>query len=197
MRRCLTILAVMSFLVGFTTSASAIFGNEYGWTISDSQTDAYSNQGPFISGLQSLYLFYACNSKEGMSAAEFDLVSKDPANTILAFTTMGGYLNAGSATGLLLAVGGCPNAQPQGAPLAAGLILVLQNVPGAYHLAPSAINGIKGTVDCNPVPALWPIQWLGYNHEGIAPQEKGWDTCVEDPVAVEDTSWGSVKSLYR
>ena len=196
MKRFLTILAVMPFLVGFATSASATLDPEYGWTISDSPTDAYSNEGPFIPGLVSLYLYYACNSKDGMSAAQFDLVSKNAANLILAFTTQSGFLNAGSSTALLLAVGGCPNAQPQAAPVLAGIILVLQNAPGAYHLAPS-IDGTKGTVDCNPVPALWPIQWLGYNHEGIEPQLKDWDKCAKEPVSVEAASWGSVKALYR
>ena len=140
MKRFLTILAVMPFLVGFATSASATLDPEYGWTISDSPTDAYSNEGPFIPGLVSLYLYYACNSKDGMSAAEFDLVSKNAANIILAFTTLNGYLNAGGSTALLLAVGGCPNAQPTGFPIPAGIILVLNNAPGAYHLAPSALG---------------------------------------------------------
>jgi hypothetical protein len=196
MKRILTTILVIPFAVaGLATQASADGTLEYGWTISDSHTNAYSNQGPFVGSLQSLYLWYACNSDTGMAAAQFELVSKDPSNVILAFTPKSGFLNAGNNTQLLLAVGGCPDAQPRGEPVNAGIILTLQSLPGGYALAP--FDGVKVTVDCTLDPVAWPIQWIGYSNDtGAPPQEKDWDKCVK-PVSVEDSSWGKIKGTYR
>ena len=198
MKRFVTMILVVPFAVGgLATLASADGTLEYGWTISDSHTNAYSNDGQFLPGIASLYLFYACNSDTGMAAAEFDVVSNNPANIILAFTPKSGFLNAGGATKLLLAVGGCPNAQPRGEPVNAGIILVLSNAPGDFVIAPSNVNGNKVTVDCTLNPAAWPIQWLGYSNDTARPhQEKGWDKCVK-PVSVEEASWGRIKGTYR
>jgi hypothetical protein len=197
MKRFLTMILVVPFAVGGLASLASADGTlEYGWTISNSHTSAYSNQGPFIPGLKSLYLWYACNSDTGMAAAEFDILSKNPANVILAFTPKSGFLNAGTATKLLLAVGGCPDAQPRGEPVNAGIILALSNAPGGYAIAPSNVNGNKVTVDCTLDPAVWPVQWIGYADEGEPPQEKDWDKCVK-PVSVEEASWGRIKGTYR
>jgi hypothetical protein len=197
MKRFLTIL-VLPFVVGaLATGASATVDGEYGWTVSDSFTDAFSNSSPFVPGVITLKLYYTCNSKDGMSAASFGIVSKNAANVILAVTAKNGYLNAGTGTNLLLAVGGCPDAQPQAAPRNAADILVLSNAPGEYGLVPNAIDGLKVTVDCQPAPAAWPIQWIGFTNLGGDPQSKDWDLCAPDPISVEAQSWGNVKAMYR
>ena len=117
-----------------------------------------------------------------MSAAEFDLVPTGM--TVFGFTPMNGFLNAGGPTNLLLAVGGCPSG-----PLVAGSMPTF-DMPGDICFAPSAANGILGTVDCvTPVPNLWSADWRGYSNLGGPP--------CEDWTAVDDDSWGSIKALYR
>lgn len=96
---------------------------------------------------------------------------------VLATTPVNGFLNAGGTTNLLLAVGGCPPG-----PVVAANLLTL-SLPGSICLAPSAQNGVKGTVDCSPNPQLWSIDWRGLE--------------LLPPVSVEPTTWGSVKQRYR
>jgi hypothetical protein len=57
-----------------------------------------------------------------MTAAEFEL---DGTMTVLAFEPLNGFLNAGTDTHLMLAVGGCPFG-----PLVAGRILVYDGTIG-------------------------------------------------------------------
>ena len=71
----------------------------------------------------------------------------------------------------------------------------------AAGLRPSVENGIAGTVDClAPVPLLhhWPtdVRFVGFASAGYGGtrQDHG-NGCTTD--AVEDTSWGSLKALYR
>jgi len=100
---------------------------------------------------------------------------------------MNGFLNAGTATHLLLAVGGCPNA-----PVVAGNILIL-------HFAPLAVclDGANVTVDCSPNPQAWPHNVAGYADAGLP-------LCLTDTpggcllvTSLESQSWGTIKSLYR
>jgi hypothetical protein len=118
-----------------------------------------------------------------MASAEMELIA--PAGTILAFNVMNGFLNAGTATHVLLAVGGCPQA-----PLIAGSVL-------AFHTSSFAIciGGSNVTVDCSPNPQAWPNDSKSYTDAGIpaCPQDDA-TLCV---VSVEESSWGSIKSLYR
>jgi len=186
MKRFMTIVTVLAMLA----MASSAFGQVlYGWSVSGSATDANVNTGTPTGGVGTFYLWFNCNDGDGMSAAEFDMVVTGISP--LAFTPMNGFLNAGTFPALLLAVGGCPNG-----PLVAGSILVL-DLPGNIAFAPSAANGILGTVDCvTPVPNLWPMEWRGYDNTGApAPESKPGDLC--EVVSVEDGSWGSIKSLYR
>ena len=69
-----------------------------------SRTDV-ENIGP-LGGTSSLYLWFDCGVFNGLSAAEFDLGGSGI--DVVAFTPMNGFLNAGTATAFLLAVGGCP-----------------------------------------------------------------------------------------
>ena len=129
MKRFLTIL----FVLALATSVSA---RDFGWTLSNSPTDALANSGTFTAGILTLYLHYYCtNDGNGLASAEFDIQSTSAANLVLAFTALNGFLNAGGATNLLLAVGGCPYG-----PVAAGNFLISANAPGQYCLVPSAAN---------------------------------------------------------
>jgi hypothetical protein len=120
-----------------------------------------------------------------MSAAEIDPVIS-AGNTILAFNVANGYLNAGTATHLLLAVGGCPNA-----PVNAGNWLILKVTP--VDLCP---GGANVTVDCSPDPSAWPNDFIGFSELGVPCEDSIPGFCpFED--SVESTSWGRVKQLYR
>ena len=184
-KAALILIAVLVLASAQVGSAQVI----YGWSVSGSSTDPFVNTGTASMAVTNLYLWLACSEGSGMSAAEFDMVVTGISP--LAFTPMNGFLNAGTFPALLLAVGGCPNG-----PLVAGSILVL-DLPGNIAFAPSAANGILGTVDCvTPVPNLWPMEWRGYDNTGApAPESKPGDLC--EVVSVEDGSWGSIKSLYR
>ena len=157
----------------------------YTWTLSHSQTDPLVNSGQPNVSTDNLFLWFYCSS-EGMSAAEIDLVSTPPGQ-VLAFNVMNGYLNAGNATHLLLAVGGCPNA-----PIVAGAALILHFNPLAVCL-----EGANVTVDCSPNPQAWPHDRKGYADLGLP-------LCLSDTVgllcvgvSIEESSWGTIKSLYR
>jgi hypothetical protein len=183
MKRVLTIIAAL-----LVAAAPSFAANQYGWTISSSPSDPFVNTGPVTGAPLSLYLWLACSDNGGMSAAEFDLQTP-PGVFNFGFTVLGSFLNAGGATHLLLAVGGCPTG-----PVPAGLWNVFNTTPGSYCLVNGPGGGNRGTVDCDPVaPQLWPIGVVGYGAGGPP-------SCVEllcPIVSVESSSWGSVKSLYR
>jgi hypothetical protein len=182
MKRFLTIFVVLAF-------ASSALGGDFGWTLSSSNTDPLANQGTYASGLLTLYLWYYCtNNARGLASAEFDIASTNPVNVVAAFTAINPpWLNAGGATNLLLAVGGCPSG-----PSVAGSFLISSNGPGQYCLTTSAV-GNNVSVNCVDL-SVFPNDWIGYSDDGSPPCASLEDLCV---VAVENTSWGSVKSLYR
>jgi len=179
MKRIFAFLA-FALLTSAATSADAAF---YGWSLSHSSTDPFANTGLPTGELDTLFLWF-CTSNEGMSAAEMDLSSVPPGQ-VLAFNVMNGYLNAGTATHLLLAVGGCPQA-----PLVAGSVLILHFAPLAVCLA-----GANVTVDCSPNPQAWPHGRSSYTDAGLplCPTDTG--GCLQ--ASVESQSWGTIKSLYR
>ena len=191
------VLATVAILAAVLMASSAFAESEpYTWTISGDSTNPFANTGSFLPGLQTLYVWLACCNlpdplMDGMSAAEFGLFSTNPANVILAMTPMNGFLNAGSPTEPLLAVGGCPCG-----PVAAASMLVLSNAPGQICFRASSATGTKGTVDCEPNPSLYAMAWIGFSDDGAAPCTKG-VICKEDPTSVEDSSFGKVKALYR
>jgi hypothetical protein len=185
MKRFLTIVSALCICAVMATGAFAGgTGPQYGWTVSKSAVDPLINSGLPTGGVDTLFLWFYC-STEGMASAEMDVVST-PAGQVIAFNVSNGYLNAGNATHLLLAVGGCPSA-----PVVAGSILVL-------HFAPLIVclEGANVTVDCSPNPQAWP-----HDHKGYA--DLALPLCLSDsptlcqPVSVEESSWGSIKSLYR
>ena len=181
MKRFLTIVSALCVCAVMSTSAHAAI---YGWTLSESDTDPLDQIGTPNGSTDNLYLWFYC-SDEGMAAAEIDLVSTPPGQ-VLAFNVMNGYLNAGNATHLLLAVGGCPEAV-----IVAGAALIL-------HFAPLAVclEGANVTVDCSPDPLAWPHDRYSYTDIGLP-------LCLSDtsPIcesfSVEEESWGKIKTLYR
>jgi len=176
---CLSLGILLS--IAFSTKSFAFPG--YIWTISHSAADPLVFTGSPNNGVDTLFLWFYC-SLEGMSAAEMELASLPPGQ-VLAFIPVNGYLNAGDATHLLLAVGGCPFA-----PVVAGNILIL-------HLAPLALclEGANVTVDCSADPQAWPHDRHGYADFGLPLCLS--DTSVHCGVSVEERGWGSIKSLYR
>lgn len=137
----------------------------YRWTISASSTDPFANEAPFSPG-EPLYAYLwlqACDLpdplQDGITAAEFNLVSTNPANVIVFFSPTGGWLNAGGIPDLLLAVGGCPG------PMLVATIGIIAYGPGSLCLGPSK-NGLTVGVDCSTNPSAWGTEWIGLNFGG-------------------------------
>ena len=180
MKRFLTIVSALCLCAVMSTNAQAAI---YGWTLSKSSTDPLVQTGSPNAGTDNIYLWFYC-SDEGMSAAEMTLSSVPPGQ-VLAFNVMNGFLNAGTATNLLLAVGGCPSST-----VVAGSILINHFVPVTVCL-----GGANVTVDCSPIPDSWP-----HDHKGYA--DLSLPSCLNDtpklcPISVEETSWSTIKSFYR
>ena len=176
-------------LTASTASAQFEQQNRYGWRLSDSAVSQFSNIGAApTQGLLTLYLWLDCSlgSAQGMSAAEFDLVA--PAgSSILGFTPMNGFLNAGGPTNLLLATP-CTVG-----PVTAGSLQVLDLGAGDYCIVSSAENGKNVSVDCSQF-LEWDNDTVGYGNNGTL----GCVTLsINCEVSTEDSSWGSVKALYR
>ena len=213
---------VTNAVVASLIAATPVSAAQYGWSISASQSDPRVQTGGVAVGVASLYLWYECNLDDGMSTAEFGV--QYSGNIIpLAFNAMNGFANAGTATNLLLYVGGCP-----AAPIVAGQLLVLYNGgPASACIVPSIAGG-RNTVDCTP--AAWPIRAVGW--DALSPPACNdsvpggplcglgchGDFCVDGfcqtvycvvcgicppcdascpPVSVSPTDWGRVKSFYR
>jgi len=183
MKRVLTIATAL-----LLAAAPALAQNQYGWSISASSTDPNVNIAPISPGLPaSIYLWLNC-STGGASGAEFAV---SPVGLLgLSFSGSTGVLNATAYPHLSLGLGGCQNG-----PFLAGTIGVLNlGAGGTVCLIPAAATGNYLTVDCaTPVPAPWPHTQVGFSTGAPPP-------CVEvlcPIVSVEESSWGSVKSLYR
>jgi hypothetical protein len=178
MKRFMTIL-VLAMLV-MAPAAMAVPTN-YGWTISSSAVDPFVNSGTATGGIVNLYLWLQCSPAGG--AAAFEAGIAGPAGAVLAFNVLGGFLNAGTATNLLLATP-CVNG-----PTAAGFWLCL-SLPGQFCLAPS-LGGKNVSVDCVNFQE-WQNSQVGFGNSVPA-------TCVEllCETSVQESSWGEIKGLYR
>lgn len=184
MKRFLSVVAVASVLA-LATSALAF---DFGWTLSGSNTDPMVNTGTPTPGVLSIYLWYYCtNTVQGLASAEFDITGS---SLPLAFTPTNGFLNAGGAANLLLAVGGCP-----AGPLLAGNFLV-SDAGAGFNLCISPSAGVGNNVSVNCVALdVYENDFIGYASDGSTPcQSFTTDLCEN---AVGSASWGAVKSLYR
>jgi hypothetical protein len=182
MKRVLTIAAAI-----LLAAAPAFADPLYGWSVSSSSSDPNANVGGAASGFTSLYLWFNCGT-EGAGGAEFN-VATTGGNIGVSFTGVAGVLNATAYPWLSLGLGGC-----RVAPFLAGSIGYLNNGdPTATVCLVNSGGGIRVTVDCaTPVPAAWPMAAVGWGASAPA--------CVEElcpVVSVDDSSWGSIKSLYR
>jgi hypothetical protein len=183
MRRFLTILFVLTF-------ATSAYAGDVGWTLSDSPTSAFSNLGSPVAGLVSIYLwFYCINAAEGLASAEFGIAGT---SVPLSFTPANGFLNAGGAANLLLAVGGCPYG-----PVMAGTFVFFDQSGAGFNacIVPSATNGLNVSVYCIGL-GLLPNDYIGYANDGTLPCESEYELCTYS-TSVADASWGTVKSFYR
>ncbi len=188
MRAISIYLAILTVVVAVGAVPSALAA-EFGWTISASSDDPDVSTGTPTMAVISLYLWLQCGEGDGMAAAEMQLLASGGL-PIFAFSAMGGFLNAGTATDLLLAVGGCPNG-----PIVAGYILIL-DLPGDICIVPSAANGLNVTVECSTL-AVVQNRYRGYsNIAGPCESQSDLWLC-EGPVSVEDSSWGGIKAMYR
>ena len=135
-------------------------------------------------GVRSLALWHAYAKDVPMAAADLTI---EGSLAPLAFTAINGYLNAGDAVNLLLAVGGCPTP-----PIVAGTILIVDTGGHLY------LSGARLTVDC-VVNDPWLSATTGWSSDGSSPVEfivAGLGGCGSFDY-VEPTSWANVKHLYR
>jgi hypothetical protein len=140
-------------------------GSCYLWDLSFSAT-RFVHTSPPRPGTVSVYLWYTCAAVTGMTVAEF-AVHTDGALSVLDFTPMNGFLNAGTATELLLSVGGCP-----GGPILAGVFTMLDptGAGGSACFAGSAAHDLNVTIDCSPIePTAYPNGYRGVSTNGSAP----------------------------
>ena len=194
MKRILTIVFALSLVA---TSAFAQ-GEDYGWSISGSNTDPNQSTGAPVGGAPfSLYLWLTCTTDAGgtggWASMECDVQLAGPGGPLLlGFTPLNGVLNGGAGTLLQLAVGGCPTegflagsfSLFDAAGLGLDVCLVDSSGPDNWNV----------TVDCDPLNATTHQNAVtGYSSTGTAPCVLG--EC--GVVSVEDASWGSIKGLYR
>lgn len=170
--------------------ASAANAERYLWTLSASDTDPYANTSAPWVGFAEIHLWLAC-STEGMSAAEFNVVSQTGNLLLLYWTPCCGFLFTEPGPCFpLLAVGGCPSG-----PARAGWFGVFDftGQGGSLCIVPCDSSGLNRTATCGADPQWHPNAWIGFASDGTAPCSGG--GC--GPISVEGDSWGRVKSLYR
>ena len=201
--------------------------NHYGWTISSSLSDAFANTGGIVpGGLAHLYLWYQCSDQGGMSAADFGIAAVGGI-AYAGFTPLNGFLNAGNQTNLLLAVGGCPTGPVVAGDLtiiwfasAANVCIVPSNTglrvtvdcvapaPSAWPLTavgwdalgpPNCVENLCTNVHCWCwyCDTTWGLGCI-FAPNFPCPCPNGPEVCDNcDAVAVDPTTWGRTKSLYR
>ena len=210
MRRVLVLLAIVT-VVG---AGTALAGDRlYGFSISASSTDPFVNNPPNPgSGLVTLYLWMLdANNPNGSlgagwAAAEFRIDTTTwPMKSFRArdyFIDVGSVLDIGAEpdeTGknFLLAAGGCPTTRR----VIGDIVMIATGEPVSLEFGVSSdFVGSKHwavVVECDPYPAAyeWPefVRFVGYATEDFGNnQDEG-----AGPLAVEPSTWGGVKALYR
>ena len=185
MKRILTIAFALSLV---TTSAFAQ-GEQYGWSLSGSDVDPEMNVGPAAGGLLPVYLWLTCTGDFGGWASMEGNVTYPAGWSNFGFNVLNGTLNAGTADALQLAGTGCPIQ-----PFLAGFWNLFGTGEGGVCLVSSPAWPTVVTVDCDPLNAdARDTAVIGYFAGTGTPCQDG--LCGE--VSVDDSSWGSIKGLYR
>ena len=184
MKRILTIVSVLAFVI-----ASSAMAEDYGWSLSASNTDPSVNTAAPTGTPASInvYLWLDCvNPALGAGAMEcaLQITGFFPGS----FTALNGALATG-APDLLLAI---PCATT---PTLLGQQGVLDFGTGGTVCMVNSSNGNNVTVDCDPLdPQLHAHAIHGFSSiVGTDPCQSGSCTIV----SVEQSSWGSIKDLYR
>jgi len=197
MRRATMTTAIAAALACATWTVAWAGGGgtgRYTWQISYSNVDPNVQTGADFGGFGSIYLWFTGCGVFGAGGAEFELVP-DGTWSVLAFNPEAGILNAVSPPILALGLGGCRINQTL-----IGTILV-GGTSGSMRLLKSTGNDIAVTVDCQtPVPVAWDwpefVRQQGAYSAGYVGTSQDWGNGC-DVNAVEATTWGSMKALYR
>lgn len=179
---CMFTLVTLLLLASVSVVTAEAYGEYYGWTLSFTDTDPEQNVGPAFPGFGTVYLWMFCNQIDGAAAYGANVTATNGA-FIAGFTPVAGVLNAGTATALALAIGGCPN----------GPIVI-----GSFTVVGTATDMCMDTaitVDCDQItPTEWASAVRGLSAGGGTICETG-DLCIGDATAA--SSWGAIKGLYR
>ena len=175
MRRALMILLPSLMLAA---SASA---EPYLWTISNSNTDPYSNVAAPSPGVHDLYLWLIC-ANQGAQLLEFGL--ETTSGQIVGF-------DYGPHTPIPggVAFAGCVEA-----PAVVLRMIAFDEGFGVNVCFDTGGLGTLGVRDCGITPDLHPMAYVGFASTGETPCESG--DC-DEPVSVDGSTWGRIKNLHR
>lgn len=164
-------------------------------TLSASASDPFVNSGPVSGSTLDLYLWLVCEESglDGVWSVSCEF-TPPPGVVTLGFDPLGGCLNAGDDTDVLLAIPGCP----QG-PQTLGVWYVMSTMSGSYCLGPHPEWGLATGTYCDCLSCFTPgrVRQIGYAAGG------GTATCIQTegfacgPTSVDPSSWGRVKALFR
>jgi uncharacterized repeat protein (TIGR01451 family) len=151
-------LGILSAAVTLLAPVSGRCVNLYGWTISESNTDPYVNSGSGFIGSRTVYLWYVCNSSEGLSGAEFNLAASG--FSFAGFTPTPAFTNGGTGASLRLT----SNVSCATGPMLAGSIQLssLVFLSGQICIVPNSGSGENVSYDC-AFGRHWPNQTIGYS----------------------------------
>jgi hypothetical protein len=189
MKRFLTIFAALCICTMAASTAMA-GGLAYGWTVSNSTTDPFSYFGAPSAG--QLRLWFACSVGDGMSAAELD-IRATPANSVGTVTAVAPYLvvyDPDTDRNNILLACPCTNAPAR----AANLNTHPDDDPQPDIVSVCIVSAT--TVNC-PADQDVPSDRHGYNDNGLSPCPEDTPGLCAGPTSVEESSWGTIKSLYR
>jgi hypothetical protein len=149
---------------GPITESAAYHPFGFNFSISASSTDPFVNASPPAGTIRSLHLWTTC-AEEGLSAFQGTVTgSLAP----LAFAPATGVFNLGTATALLLAIGGCPTGDEVAVRLGEWFVV---DSGGSICFTPSTPNALFAAVDCDQVaPTLLENpRVLGFSSSGAPP----------------------------
>lgn len=164
-RRVLAGLALLSAWVAPGNGVAMEF------SISSSATDPLVNSSQPTGQLRNLYLWAVCVD-DGISALQLEATGATP----LAFTSMNGVLNAGTAGELLLAIPACPYGNPLNVVLGSWIV----EDTGVSLCVASGEDAIA--VGCGQAPvSMTDVTVHGFSSTGAGPCTVGGTTCEGAP----------------